>query len=378
MKIIIAGDLVPTESNIELFKRHDFIKNLNLDFQKIWCEADFRVFNLECPLYNNRKPIKKTGPNLSAPIDTINGIKSLNPSLILLANNHILDHGEDGLKSTVDTLSKNNINYTGIINNNSDEMVAHYFEKENKKVGIYNLCENEFTVAGKNSRGANPYDGIKNYLEIKKTKKKCDYLIVVFHGGKEFYRYPSPNLQKICRQFIDFGADFVVTQHSHCIGCYEEYKDKKILYGQGNFIFDSKNDEYWNSSLLTSIEINEGKFEVTFIPLEKQNNLIKISNNKQIMNDFEERSKEILRDSFIEDNYNRFALENLNEYLKGFHHASFFGKVLNRIFQRKYYEKIYNLKDYLIVLNSIRCEAHRELVMTALKLKIEQEDIKNE
>ena len=102
-------------------------------------------------------------------IDTINGIKSLNPSLILLANNHILDHGEDGLKSTVDTLSKNNINYTGIINNNSDEMVAHYFEKENKKVGIYNLCENEFTVAGKNSRGANPYDGIKNYLEIKKN-----------------------------------------------------------------------------------------------------------------------------------------------------------------------------------------------------------------
>lgn len=169
MKIIIAEDLVPTESNIELFKRHDFIKNLNLDFQKIWCEADFRVFNLECPLYNNRKPIKKTGPNLSAPIDTINGIKSLNPSLILLANNHILDHGEDGLKSTVDTLSKNNINYTGIINNNSDEMVAHYFEKENKKVGIYNLCENEFTVAGKNSRGANPYDGIKNYLEIKKN-----------------------------------------------------------------------------------------------------------------------------------------------------------------------------------------------------------------
>ena len=41
-------------------------------------------------------------------------------------------------------------------------------------------------------------------------KKQCDYVIVLYHGGKEHYRYPSPYLQKVCRKIVDKGADIVV------------------------------------------------------------------------------------------------------------------------------------------------------------------------
>lgn len=85
---------------------------------------------------------------------------------------------------------------------------------------------------------ANPFVESKLYLDIQNIKKEVDYLIVIFHGGKEFYRFPSPILQKNCRSVIDFWADCVITQHSRCIGCEEIYKDRKIIYGQGNFIFD--------------------------------------------------------------------------------------------------------------------------------------------
>ena len=67
---------------------------------------------------------------------------------------------------------------------------------------------------------------------------KCDYTIVLYHGGKEYYRYPSPNLQRVCRYMIEKGTDLVICQHSHCIGCEENYLSGKIVYGQGNFIFD--------------------------------------------------------------------------------------------------------------------------------------------
>lgn len=72
----------------------------------------------------------------------------------------------------------------------------------------------------------------------------CDYTIVLYHGGKEHYRFPSPNLQKYCRKFIEKGANIVICQHSHCIGCEENYKNGKIIYGQGNFLFDDSDDEY--------------------------------------------------------------------------------------------------------------------------------------
>ena len=54
----------------------------------------YEDFNIEVPLIDKEEPIPKCGPNLVTHIITINGIKALNPSLIALANNHILDQGE--------------------------------------------------------------------------------------------------------------------------------------------------------------------------------------------------------------------------------------------------------------------------------------------
>ena len=92
-------DLVPTKSNIELFNNADIEKLLGEGLLSIWYNADIRIFNLEVPLSDKEDPIEKCGPNLIAPTSTI-GHKALQPSLITLANNHILDQGVLGLKST--------------------------------------------------------------------------------------------------------------------------------------------------------------------------------------------------------------------------------------------------------------------------------------
>lgn len=97
-------------------------------------------------------------------------------------------------------------------------------------------------------------------------------MIVLYHGGKEQYRYPSPNLQKTCRKLVEKGADLVVCQHSHCIGCREEYLQGTIVYGQGNFLFDDEENEYWQTSLLIMISDD---FEVKYIPLKKNKNTVR-------------------------------------------------------------------------------------------------------
>src|SRR5699024_1436352 len=103
--------------------------------------------------------------------------------------------------------------------------------------------------------GANPFDPLESFDHIQELKSKCDYVIVLYHGGKERYRYPSPYLQKVCRKFAQKGADLIVCQHSHCIGAYEEFEGSTIIYGQGNFIFNTLNNEFWNTSLLIKVEI---------------------------------------------------------------------------------------------------------------------------
>ena len=65
----------------------------------------------------------------------------------------------------------------------------------------------------------------------KAIKKICDFIIAIYHEVKEYYRYPSSYLQKVCRKIIDYGADIIVCQHSNCIGCYENYSKGEIIYG---------------------------------------------------------------------------------------------------------------------------------------------------
>ena len=71
MQLLIAGDLVPTDNNIDLFIDGDLENLLGNDLLSIWKNADNRIFNLEVPLTDTVEPIKKIGPNLIAPTKVI-------------------------------------------------------------------------------------------------------------------------------------------------------------------------------------------------------------------------------------------------------------------------------------------------------------------
>lgn len=374
MKIIIGGDVVPTENNRELFESEDFINKLDLKFKELWNKADYRVFNLECPLGNNNyiKQVK-AGPNLIASEKCINGIKSLKPDLVCLANNHILDYLQEGLETVEHLLSQNNIKYIGIIEDINQKSDTFYIEKDGVTIGIYNLCENEFSVATINCKGANPYNEFKTYRELQESKSNCDYLIVIYHGGKEKYRYPSPKLKKRCETFIDFGADIVLCQHSHSIGCEEKYSGGTILFGQGNFIFNDVNNdnEYWNTGLLVEINANKEEYSMSYIPIERFENTFKMSTDDSILKNFEERSNSLKDDGFVESSYDKFCASLIDNYLESISYHSKLEGLYWRIFKR-FPKRKYKESTYLNLLNSIRCEAHSEALIKGLEQKLKE------
>lgn len=376
MKLLIAGDLVPTESNISLFNNGDLNALLGKDLLSMWNSMDVRIFNLETPLTDIENPIDKCGPNLIAPTSTINGIKALNPSLIALANNHILDQGVQGLNSTLELLSKNDIPYVGVGNNVAKASKPYIINKNGIKVGIYACAEHEFSVATSKDPGANPFDPLDSLDHIQELKTQCDYVIVLYHGGKEHYRYPSPYLQKVCRKIAQKGANLVVCQHSHCIGCYEEYNNSIIIYGQGNFIFNKRDNEYWNTSLLINIELRSG--HIRYIPIVKSEYGIQLAvgqAEKDILHAFRQRSKEILNQNFLEYKYQEFSQDNIESYLRLF---SGVGKWLSRV-DRYLLNGIlikykYRRKKLLALQNYIECEAHRELLLQGIKCRVNQNE----
>lgn len=372
MSIIIGADFVPTKSNEALCAEGNVLGLFGEELLNIVMNADFRIFNLEVPLTDNQSPIKKCGPNLIAPVETVRIYKEANINLLTLANNHMLDQGVDGYYSTVRALRENGIDSVGGGDNLTNAAKPYYFNVFGKTIGVYACVEHEFSIAGIERPGANPFDPIYSLDQIQEAKCGCDYLIVLYHGGKEHYRYPSPNLQKVCRRIIEKGADLIICQHSHCIGCEEKYGDGVIVYGQGNFLFDYSEVECWKTGLLVSID---NQLSVSYIPLVKDAEKVRLANNKEaeeIMAGFNKRSEEINKSGFIEEKYHSFS-EAMSEsiYSSFSFYDSFFFRAINKLtgnHLRRMRNKIrFSQKKRLEMINRIDCEAWRELSLAVLE-----------
>lgn len=373
MSIIIGADLVPTQNNKDAFSTCSVEKIIDSDLYEKILKADFRIFNLEAPLTDVVSPIKKCGPALSVPTACANGFSQMNIDLFALANNHVMDQGVDGLKSTLAVLDKFNISYVGVGENINDVKRSYTLDCCDKKIGIYVCAEHEFSIATLESAGVNPFDPLESLDHIRELKGHCDYVVVLYHGGREHYRYPSPELQRVCRKMVEKGADLVICQHSHCIGCEECYLNGRIVYGQGNFLFDLSNNECWKTGLLISIDHN---FKLEYIPVVKDAEKVRMASleeAKSIMADFAKRSDKILKDSFVRDRYESYCSSKINQYLLSFTDIgdNLVFRVLNKLSGYRlgnyWVKKKYLPKKREFLINMLECEAHRELILQGMK-----------
>lgn len=376
MKILIGADLVPTSTNMELFAQAKSETLLGGPLKELLHSADYRIFNLETPLADRETPIAKCGPCLRAETQTVSGLKSFGVDFFTLANNHILDQGAEGLLSTVQTLETAGIAYAGVGNTPEEAARAHLVTVEGKTLGVYCCAEHEFTIVSDDAPGANPYDPLESFDHVRSLRPQCDYLIVLYHGGKEYCRYPSPGVRKMCRKFVDCGADLVLCQHTHCIGCEEDYAGKKIVYGQGNFLFDHSEREEWQTSLLVQCHITDDGAAVSYHPLRKTGNTTSLAepeDARQILEAFCVRSQELQCEEIWKSRYAEFAQKSRQQLLlrvNGQLHRSLGFRVLSRLFGKKfmdrYLAKCYDKNALLVLRNTVESESWRELLLESI------------
>ena len=295
MKILFGADLVPKGESEKLFIEGD-VKTLFNDVADLAKTADRFIVNVECALTKSENAIKKFGPNLKADPACADTIKALGVTDVALANNHVFDFGVEGLQDTLKNLERVGLPYTGVGANDEESRKIYYIEQNGQKIAIVNVCEHEYTYALPDRMGANPYDPYLTMQDIRLAKKNADYVVVIYHGGKEHCRYPSPRLRNLCREMVLCGASVVLCQHSHCIGCYEQYEGGHIVYGQGNFHFwYGDKTEMWYTSLLVEVDF-EKEAKIKFYPVEMKGVSISIAKGEradEIMKPFEERNQEL-------------------------------------------------------------------------------------
>lgn len=367
-KIIITGDLFPVPSNFEIFSKGDIDTLFGDKIIGLFESADYRICNLEGALTDNPGFCEKTGPTLYAPISTINAYKKLGINCCLLANNHITDAGPIGVNDTVKTLEMVGIHQLGA-GLDEDSIPTHHI----LKIGTYNIClynvaETMYNAPDEHFPGANLYDEYITCKEIERLKKECDYLIVIYHGGAEKFRYPTPQTRKRFHRMVDSGANMVLSQHTHCVGSEEYYRGAYLLYGQGNFLFRSFNNEFTDTGIFLEIIFEK---EVVI-----KKHLVRAISDKVRYDDYQDFTEFDIRSSLISDDkrikelFDDYCLKELPLYLGAFKGRFFGYRVFRKFFPTLYNKYLlhgYTRQQLLFSLHTLRSEQNREIAINGIK-----------
>lgn len=366
--IIIVGDLFPVPSNFSKFSEGDISYLFGDKICELFAQADYRICNLEGALTDNSGKCEKTGAALFAPTNVINAYKELGIDCCTLANNHITDAGDQGVLDTMNTLDKAGIKHLGAGLN--AQSITHFlsFEIGGRKIGLYNVAETMYNAPTNTKPGAFLYDEYIVCKELETYKQQCDYLIVIYHGGAEKFRYPSPQTKKRFHRMVDCGANMILSQHTHCVGSEEYYKGAYLLYGQGNFLFRSFNDGFTNSGIIIELEFTSAGANVKKHLVKAVSNTVRYDENQDFAS-FNERSSHVEDDAFIQNQFDQYCLKELPIYLRAYKGKLPFRSILSRFFPKIYRIILfrgYERKQLLFTLHSLRSEQNREVAINGL------------
>lgn len=371
IKILITGDFCPHKRVEQLSINKRFIDIYN-NFYPILEDNDINITNLECPLINEASPITKVGPNLSAEESCIETLKYGKFNLLTLSNNHIMDHGEKGLFSTVQLCKNNSIDIVGAGKNLKEASQVYHKKILDYKIAFLNFSEIEFSSAEINQAGSNPLNPVKNYYSIKSARRKADFVIVIIHGGHEGYVLPSPRMVETYRFFIDAGADIIVGHHTHCFSGYEQYNNGLIFYSLGNFIFDLDNAKIsdWNYGFAVKFMLEKEQISFEIIPYkqceESPGVFLLTESETQIFNEkLKILNNKILDSDLLLKEWKALAEQRKAQYLIKFEVYS--SKILAILRYRKLIPTFLSKKKKAILLNTLRCESHRDIAIESLK-----------
>lgn len=284
MKLAFVGDISLGEYYLSFGhgpKSCAYEKNIFENVKDILSDADFVFGNLETPVSNigldSRNPesaVLRGDPNHLSMLANA-GFKALS-----IANNHIVQHGEDVFQDTIKKLEENKIIPMGISGRDTP-----IFEKNGVKVAVI-VASDVPDNTDKNQSSYDILDAEKIKKKIKDIKNKVDWVILFLHWGTEDCVLPNQRQIELIDDFKLEGANFIIGHHPHIFYPIEVSDNFLSAPSLGNFVFDLCWDERLMKSGVLHLDLKRDKFKAFFTPIQlTKNGIPEPSGNKIIVNE---------------------------------------------------------------------------------------------
>lgn len=231
----------------------EFSKHLGAIWEKElkshFAGTDYVVGNLEAPLSNDLNRYS----DFEGSAQFARFLQNVGVNYLSVANNHILEKGEEGFRDTIAILKGASIKPLGF--NHEGEPIIELLSKDGVTIAI----------AAFNAIHDFKNDGL--YCELKTESVRnvlsrmteADFKVLVLHWGHEYISIPSYDQIELAKELIDHGADVIIGHHPHVVQPIMKYGKGVIFFSLGNFIFDMIYRRNVRIGLSVSIDFGENK-----------------------------------------------------------------------------------------------------------------------
>jgi poly-gamma-glutamate synthesis protein (capsule biosynthesis protein) len=244
---------------VELAERANGPMPRPVDYSYVWGDAlgelrkarpDARIINLETSITRSARYVSK-GINYKMSPENAPCLAAAAIDCCVLANNHVLDWGREGLLETLEALRAAGIHAAGAGRNAAQASAPAVLDGLGKgRVVIFAFGSETSGIpsdwaAGENEPGVNWLPDLSDRTvaliaaQVRSTKRPGDVLVASIHWGVNWgYEIPSSHREFAHGLIDEAGFNVIYCHSSHHPKGIEIHNQKLILYGCGDFLND--------------------------------------------------------------------------------------------------------------------------------------------
>jgi poly-gamma-glutamate synthesis protein (capsule biosynthesis protein) len=271
------GDVMLARGVSEVLEHHDADEVWG-DTLALLRKADVRLANLECCISERgcRFDPPRTFYFRAIP-KAFDTLRAAHMNVVTLANNHVLDYGEEALLDTLEGLDWAGIKRVGAGRDLEEAEAPVVLDVKGVKLGVVGCTDNFPEYGADRSRPGTFHvdivpSGVKRVGRCIARARElgADVVVVTAHWGPNMRERPPDNFRDFARAVMDEGADMWFGHSAHIFQGVEFYRGKPIVYDGGDFVDDYAVDERLRNdrSLLWFVRFGEGEIELSAYPVQ--------------------------------------------------------------------------------------------------------------
>lgn len=213
--------------------------------------ADARFINLECTITDWGEPEPGKVFCFRTDAKNVEVLRVAHIDAVSLANNHVLDFGEPGLRETLRNLDASGIRHAGAGLTAEEAQRPAWLPLDGLRIAFLAATDNQpewEATASKPGVFYTPIDPADERFQrlvtlVREAKGEADLVVVSLHWGPNWGYQPLPEHPTAARLLIESGADIIFGHSAHIFRGVEVYRGRPILYSCGDFVDDYAVDQ---------------------------------------------------------------------------------------------------------------------------------------